>query len=138
MNPSQMCFERYIFRQSYKADAQQYYIILLIDILPPHRCKTYVRDHIQQLTFRSQKYALPGTAKKRYRRIMPLYTVFNDHLMKLVNAFFAASGSFTPAFLPASMHCRSHAIFFPSTCIICNPSSSRMTSFGRKPWTIGQ
>lgn len=63
---------------------------------------------------------------------------FSDHRIKLVKTFCSAAGSCTPAFLPASMHLRSQAIFLPSVCIICRPSLSSMTSLGEKPWTMGQ
>ena len=61
-----------------------------------------------------------------------------DHRIKLVKTFCSAAGSCTPAFLPASMHLRSQAIFLPSVCMICRPSLSSMTSLGEKPWTMGQ
>ena len=55
------------------------------------------------------------------------------YLMKLVNTVGSTSGNLIPAFIPASLHFKKNAIFFPNVLIICIPSKSCFTSSGFAP-----
>ncbi len=54
--------------------------------------------------------------------------------MKWVGVHFSYTGIDMPAFLPASMHFRTHAMFWAKVRMVCSPSSSFMTSSGVNPW----
>jgi len=53
--------------------------------------------------------------------------------MKLVNTVSSRSGNGTPASIPAFLHFRNQAMFFPNMRIICIPSRSFLTSSGVEP-----
>ena len=58
-----------------------------------------------------------------------------SYRMKFVYTVSSRSGSGTPAFRPASIHFSKYAMFTPSVLIVCNPSTSCLTSSGDFPCT---